>query len=378
VGDRPSSGRWAWAEVDLTAIAHNIEVLRRTAAPAAVWAVVKADGYGHGAVAVAEQAIAAGAAGLCVALVSEGVELREAGIEAPLLLLSEQPVDQLDDIVRYRLTPTVYTNGFVDALAAHGAGGLDVHVLVDTGMQRVGVAPDATVALIRRIRDLAPELSVEGMYTHLACADEPSSSATTQQLDEFDRVIEAVDAIGMLPAIIHAANSAGAFASPRSRYSLVRAGIAIYGISPGQGVDHLVGDLQPALSLHSRVSHVKPVRAGTHVSYGWSHRFERDSRLATIPIGYADGVPRRLGTLPDRAGADVVIRGRRHPIVGVVTMDQLMVDIGTAEVVVGDRVDLISSDGAPPIRAEEWATRLDTIGYEIVCGIGKRIPRHYP
>ncbi|MFP5488796.1 MAG: alanine racemase, partial [Acidimicrobiia bacterium] len=211
------------------------------------------------------------------------------------------------------------------------------------------------------------------IFTHLACADEPERPANDEQLDVFDRVLDDLGAAA--PPVVHAANSAAALALPRARRSLVRCGIALYGISPGAGVDHLVGELRPALRLVARASFVKRVAAGSHVSYGWRHRTDRDTTLVTVPIGYADGVPRRLGTLPDRPGADVLVRGRRCPIVGVVTMDQLVVDVGDATVEVGDEVVLIGEQGDDRITAEEWAERLGTIGYEIVCGIGSRVPR---
>jgi alanine racemase len=372
------AGRWGWAEVDLGAIADNVDVLRRTVAPADVWAIVKADGYGHGSVDVARAALSAGVAGLGVALVEEGVTLREAGIDAPILVLSEQPQHQIADLVAHRLTPSVYTEPYVRALARAAAAAsvdLPVHVKVDTGMQRVGVAPDQVVALLATINGLSPSLHVEGLFTHLAVADEPDHPGTAQQLVVFDRTLDEVERGTGLPAAIHAANSAGALAHPAARHSFVRAGIAIYGISPGSGVDHLTTELRPALSLRAKVSLVKPVVAGSHVSYGWRHRFERDTTVATVPLGYADGVPRRLGTLPDLAGADVLIGGRRCPIVGVVTMDQFVVDVGGADVQVGDDVVLIGTQGTERIRAEEWADRLDTIGYEIVCGISERVPR---
>lgn len=365
--------RWARAEIDLDAIRHNVGVLRATAAPAAVWAVVKANGYGHGAVEVAIAALAAGAGGLCVALVHEGVELREAGIEAPILVLTEQPAESIPDIVRHRLIATVYTETYADALAEHAVGEVPVHVKVDTGMQRVGAAPDDVPALVTHVHRLAPRLRLDALFTHLACADEPDRVANDEQLDVLDRVL--ADLGPVAPHIVHAANSAGALALPRARRSLVRCGIAIYGISPGSGVDHLVGELRPAMRLVARVAHVKQVAAGSHVSYGWRHLFERATTVATIPIGYADGVPRRLGTLPDRPGAGVLIGGRRHPIVGVVTMDQFVVDVGTAPVAVGDEVVLLGEQGGERIRAEDWADRLGTIGYEVVCGIGSRVPR---
>jgi alanine racemase len=373
-----SSLRWAWAEIDVDAVAHNVRVLRAAAAPADVWAVVKADGYGHGSVAVAEAALAAGAAGLCVALTAEGVRLRDARIEAPVLVLSQQPAHDAATLVAHGLTPTVYTRSFADALAAAAdAAGVQVgvHVKVDTGMQRVGVGQADALGLVMHLAALAPALAIDAVFTHLACADVPDHPANQQQLAAFDAVLAELMAAGLAPPVVHAANSAGALALPASRRSLVRAGIALYGISPGEGVDELARELHPVLSLRARVSHVKLVAAGSHVSYGWQHRFEHDTTVATVPIGYADGVPRRLGTLPDRPGTDVLIGGRRCPIVGVVTMDQCLVDVGEASVTVGDEVVLLGRQGDEVVLAADWAHRLGTIAYEIVCGIGARVPR---
>jgi alanine racemase len=370
-----SASRWAWAEIDLDAIEHNVRVLRTAAAPAEVWAVVKADGYGHGAVVVAQSALRAGATGLCVALVAEGVALRIAGIEAPILVLSEQPFGQIEAMLAHRLTPTVYTPAFVRAVGDRAPGRVGVHVNVDTGMQRVGLGEGGADALIEALVERAGTVEVDGLYTHLACADEPTHPGNALQLDRFDRVVRQFASVGIHGRHRHAANSAAALAIPAARSSFVRAGIAVYGISPGQGVDHLCAELRPALTLAARVSHVKRVDEGSSVSYGWRHRFDRSTTVATVPIGYADGVPRRLGTLPDAPGADVLIGGRRRPIVGVVTMDQFMVDVGDDAVAVGDEVVLIGAQGAERIRAEAWADRLGTIGYEIVCGIGVRVPR---
>lgn len=375
---KPTSvGRWAWAEVDLDAIAHNVGALRAAVAPAEVWAVVKADGYGHGAVRVAQQALQAGATGLCVALTAEGVALREGGVEEPILVLSEQPPGDAAAIACHRLTATAYTAAYVDALAAASleSGTVGVHVKVDTGMHRVGAAPRDAPALVERVNALAPALRCEGVFTHLACADDPEAPANAEQLAAFEDVLDALESAGCRPPVVHAANSAAALALPRSRASLVRAGIALYGISPGAGVDHLARDLRPALSLRARVSYVKRVRAGSHVSYGWRHRVEQDTTLATVPIGYADGVSRRLGTMPGQRGADVLVGGHRCPIVGVVTMDQLVVDVGDRPVDVGDEVVLLGAQGGDRIRAEDWADRLGTIGYEVVCAISARVPR---
>ncbi|MFN3258258.1 MAG: alanine racemase [Ilumatobacter sp.] len=362
--------RWAWAEIDLDAIGHNVETIRRRVAPSALWAVVKANGYGHGAIGVARAAMDAGAEGLCVALVQEGVELRRAGIDAPILLLSEPPPELAATIIEHRLTPAVYQRRFLDALVAERPTGLPVHLLVDTGMQRVGAHPHAAVSMATAIEQRAPELRLAGVFTHLAVADDAAAanvSFTEEQLATFAKVIEQ---LGDVP-LVHAANSAGALAHPASRLSMVRVGIAMYGISPGDGVSELCADLRPALELRARVAFVKQVRAGSRISYGLRHRFGEDTTVATIPIGYADGVPRRLWA----TGGAVLIGGRRCPIVGVVTMDQLMVDCGDVDVRVGDDVTLIGRQDDAVVTAEEWGRRLDTIGYEIVCGISGRVPR---
>jgi len=365
-------GRWAWAEVDLAAVAHNVSVLRSAAAPADVWAVVKADAYGHGVVPVSRAVLEAGAAGLCVALVQEAVELRTAGIDAPILVLSEQPPSTAGDAVRLGLISTVYSNEALEALVAAGARHHRVHLKVDTGMRRVGCRPDRAVELaLEIVNDEA--FVLDGVFTHLAVSDEPADPFTAAQLDLFDEVLDALRAAGVDPGRVHAANSAGALAHPRARRDLVRAGIALYGIEPGRGVEHLCRELRPALSLHARVSFVKQVRAGERISYGLRHAFAHDTIVATVPIGYADGVPRRLF----ETHGEVIVSGRRCPIVGVVTMDQLMVDVGAgAAVQVGDPVVLIGRSGDATVRAEDWAERLGTIGYEVVCGISRRITRH--
>ncbi len=376
-----AAARWAWAEIDLDAVRHNVGVLREVSAPAEVWAVVKADGYGHGAVAVARAALEAGASGLCVALVKEGVELRRAGIDAPVLVLSEQPPEQLDELVRERLEATVYRPGSIAALAAAaraaGVRDVGVHVKIDTGMHRVGARPERAVQLVEAVRSAAPALAIRGVATHLATADEPGHPAVAAQLDTFASVLAGLDAAGLRPPLVHVANSAAALAVPQARFSLVRAGIAVYGIEPGRGVGDRCRGLRPALALKARVSWVQRVRRGEGISYGLRHVFDRDTTVATVPLGYADGVARRLF----EAGGAVLVGGVRRPIVGVVTMDQMMVDCAESEVVIGDEVVLIGAQdgphGADVIRAEEWADRLGTIGYEIVCGISPRIPRRY-
>ena len=361
------TGRWAWAEIDRDAIAHNVRLLTAQVGP--VWAVVKADGYGHGAVTAARAALAGGATGLCVALVQEGLALRAAGIDAPVLVLSQQPDDQIAEAVAAGLALTVYTPEGIAAVAAVGHDH-PVHLKVDTGMHRVGAAPDDAPMLARMI-DGSPGTRLAGVFTHLATADEPDRPEADEQLDRFEAVLAALRADGIEPPLVHAANSAGALAYPRARFAVVRAGIAIYGISPGHGVDALTTGLRPAMSLRARVSYVKRVAAGDGVSYGLRHRFSRDTIVATVPLGYADGVPRRLSAV----GGEVLVGGVRRPIVGVVTMDQLMVDCGNDDVAEGDEVVLIGEQSGERITATDWADVLGTIGYEIVCGISTRIGR---
>lgn len=368
--------RWAWATVDLDAYAHNVGVLKAMVAPSGVWAVVKADAYGHGAVPVSRAAVRAGVDGLCVAITAEAAELRVAGIEAPILVFSEQPPTEVDEIVRLGLIATVYRVDYVEALAGAVRRGkaprIDVHVKVDTGMHRVGVDPADLPALIASIRANDDALRLAGIYTHFAAADTPDHPANHVQSQRFTDALHAVAPLDDSVAL-HAVNSAGAMSIPEERRDFVRAGIATYGIVPGDGVVEHCGNLRQVMSLHARVSRVQRLAAGEGVSYG--HRFvaTTPTNVATLPIGYADGVPRRLWS----QGGEVIIRGQRRPIIGVVTMDQLMVDCGDDEIAVGDEAVLFGTQGGETIRSEDWARALDTIGYEITCGIGPRVPRLY-
>jgi alanine racemase len=364
--------RWAWAEVDLGAIRHNVSVLCSVAAPAELWAVVKADGYSHGAAQVAGAALDGGASGLCVALVQEGVELRDAGFECPILVLSEQPASELGSALNHRLDLTVYSFAQVDAIAAVGGSAHPVHLKIDTGMRRVGAAADDALDLAAAIAE-SPAVRLAGVCTHLALADEPDDPYTALQIEAFDDVVTALAVAGFRAPLVHAANSAATLAIPTTRFGMVRVGIAIYGISPGPAIDQHATALRPALSLRARVSHVKQVRAGDRISYGLRHRFDGNTTVATLPLGYADGVQRRLF----EAGGEVLIGGRRRPIVGVVTMDQVMVDCGDDPVSIGDEAVLIGDQGAESITATEWADRLGSIAYEVVCGISARVERRY-
>jgi alanine racemase len=369
--------RPAWAEVDLAAVRANARALAALAAPARLCAVVKADGYGHGAVPVARAALEGGATCLAVALVEEGAALRDAGIEAPVLMLSEPPVEAMDEVVARRLTPTLYTLPGAHALARAAAAAapgepVAVHVKVDTGMHRVGATVEDAVRVGLAVA-AAPYLRLEGLWTHFAVADEPERDFTAQQCARLDGARRCFAAAGLVPAVVHAANSAGAIAHARSRYDLVRCGISLYGYALGPAPD-VVADLRPALSLKACVSFVRTLPAGEAVSYGLRYRLDGPSIVATVPLGYADGVPWRLSSV----GGEVLVGGRRRPIAGTVTMDQIMVDCGPgAAVATGDEVVLLGEQGDERITADEWAGALGTITYEVLCGIGPRVPRVY-
>lgn len=367
--------RPAWAEIDLGAIRHNASVLSAVAAPAVLCAVVKAGGYGHGAVEVAEAALAGGAKWLAVALVEEGRELRAAGVQAPVLVLSEPPADAMGEVVAARLTPTLYTRHGLESLRAAVTSGrlgrpFPVHVKVDTGMHRVGAAPADAVALAAEVA-ADPALALEGFFTHLAVADEVDDPFSDLQFDRFDGALAALAAAGVRPELRHASNSGGTLWHGRGRYDLVRCGIALYGLAPAVPGPP-IPDLRPAMSVKARVSYVKVVAAGERLSYGLRYRIPEDSVVATVPLGYADGVPRSLSA----GGGEVLIGGRRRPVAGTVTMDQLLVDCGPgAQVAAGDEVVLIGRQGEERIGAWEWAAATGTIAYEIVCGISSRVPR---
>jgi alanine racemase len=378
--------RQAWAEVDLGAVRHNVSLLARRAAPAAVYAVVKADAYGHGAVPVGAAALEAGAAGLAVAIVDEGLELRDAGVRAPVLVLSEPAPGTEASVVRAGLSPTVASSGALRALgaAARRAGRrVAVHVKVDTGMHRVGVAPEEAAGLVAAAAG-EDGVDLDGVCTHLPVADgtgEGDRTFTAAQLEVFEKVVAGLPA---RPRLLHAANTAGAVAWPASRYDLVRCGIGVYGVAPsdalssdGAGPERaaaFLAELRPALSLKARVSAVRELDAGARPSYGRLRALPERAIVATVPLGYADGVRRGLFS----GGCPVLVGGSRRPLAGTVTMDQLMVDCGPgAGVAPGDEVVLLGRQGDETVTAAEWARALGTIAYEVLCGVGPRVPRVY-
>jgi alanine racemase len=374
--------RPAWAEIDLAAVAHNAAVLSRLTAPAELCAVVKAHGYGHGGPAVARAALAGGAGRLAVALVDEGVELREHGVTAPVLLLSECDPAAAATALSFGLTPTLYSaEGIAAWSAAAAATGrpVAVHVKVDTGMHRVGAAPEDLGAIAAAVV-AEPSLELEGIWTHLPVADgEAEDRAYTEgQLALFDHLVAELAAAGITAPLLHAANTAGAIAFPQARHDMVRCGLGLYGYLPGRSVqeafDAQAGgeQLRPAMALKARVVAVRMLSAGERPSYGRLRPLPTRSLVATVPIGYADGVPRSLFA----GGYEVLIGGVRRPLAGAVTMDQLVVDCGDDESVrPGDEVVLLGRQGDEEITADDWAAMAGTISYEVVCGVGPRMPR---
>lgn len=365
------------AEVDLAAIRHNVRLLAATADGARVCAVVKADGYGHGAARVARAALQAGAAWLAVALVEEAEALRAAGIEAPILLLSE-PLGQVRADARTAMverllvadvTPSVGTRAFADLLAEVADGPVACHLVVDTGMGRVGCRPDQVGGLLAH-----PALEVTGAWTHLARADEDVDT-TGRQLGVFESVVEHVRS-ARPDAVVHAANSAGILRHRAAHFDLVRAGIAMYGLSPAPDLPATSYGLRQALTLRTRVAFSKHVEAGTPVAYGHTFTTPAAGWLATLPIGYADGVQRSLSNR-----ATVLVGGSRHPIAGRVTMDQVVVFTGDHEPRIGDEVVLLGGDADHAgdtsrfVSVDEWAAIDGTISYEISCRLTARVPR---
>lgn len=358
----------AFAQISTEAITANTRTLAARAGSAEVCAVVKANGYGHGAETAARAALVGGATRLGVAQVSEGIALREVGFDVPVWLFSEPDPTEFADCAKFGLEPPIYSERGLHALG-EVQDDLTVHLMVDTGMHRVGVAPGEAVSVAMQIRSL-PQATIGSVWTHLAVADELSNPYTDAQLDTFDEVLSRLDDAGVEVPLRHAANTAGTIAVPRAHLDVVRPGVGLYGMPPSVELDGMV-DLQPAMKLWTSVSLVKSHAAGERISYGLRTTFDRRTTVATLPIGYADGVARRWW----RDGV-VLIHGQRCKIVGVVTMDQMMVDVTGLDVEAGDEAVLIGQQGDDEITATEWATALGTINYEVTCNISPRVLRH--
>jgi len=375
------------AVIDRGALGRNVERLVALAGPATVCAVTKADGYGHGSVECTRVALEAGASHAAVALVEEGIELRRSGCAAPILVLSEPRPGEMVDVVQHELSPTVYSPTGLTALieaagARPGRPPVDVHLNLDTGMNRVGLRPEApidssdpgdyAIRAVQAINDAAG-IRLDSVWTHFAVADEPDRPETAKQLARFANLLDALAGDLASDVMIHAANSAGFLAHPEARFDMVRLGIAMYGIEPAPGLATQV-ELEPVMTLASELSMVKPVFAGESISYGLKHTFATNTRVGTIPMGYADGLRRDASA----QGCEVLIGGHRYPLVGTVTMDHAMVDLGPdSSFQAGEPVVIAGSQGDDVITVAEIADRLDTIPYEIVCDVGRRVRRRY-
>ncbi len=369
--------RSTWVEVDLAAIAHNVrEFAGIVSSKTRLMAIVKADGYGHGAVQTAHAAVSAGASFLGVALVEEALQLRQNDITAPILILGFTPREYAAALCEYNLTPTVFTlpeaHAFSDAAVRYGKA-LDVHVKVDTGMGRVGYFPcEEADGFIRQIASL-PGLKLTGLFTHFATADHSDQAYAKSQLARFLSLVERLERQGITIPVKHAANSAAAISFSESHFDMIRLGISLYGLHPSDEVSRETLNLRPAMSFKSHINFLKDVPANTAVSYGCTYTTSSASRLATIPVGYADGYSRRLSNC-----GKVLVRGVKVPVVGRVCMDQTVINVqdvpGVAE---GDEVVLFGRQGDASIHVDDLARQLETINYEIVTSISCRVPRIY-
>jgi alanine racemase len=361
-----------WATVDLAAVRHNVGLVRALVEPAGVAAVVKANAYGHGAPEVARAAVEAGAAVLAVASAEEGIELREAGLDAPILIIGASLPSDAKAILAYDLAACLSPPAMLDALRAEARRRrrrARVHLMVDLGMSRDGIAPEEAVALARRLAT-TPELELEGVATHFPDADEEDRELTERVIAEFAGLCAEIESVGPRPSYYHVANSAGLLRFPRARFNLVRAGIMLYGMAGAPSLEGLA-PWQPVLSWRTQVVGLRGVPAGTPVGYNHTYVTARPTVLATLPVGYYDGYVRAYSN-----NAEVLIRGRRAPVVGRVSMDYITVDVGgIAGVEVGDMATLLGRDGEECIPAEELARRRGTIPYEVTCAIGPRVRR---
>jgi alanine racemase len=359
-------------EVDLGAVRSNVSAIREKLNPATQYmAVVKANAYGHGDVEVSKAALQAGATWLGVILVDEGIRLRGAGIDSPILLLHEPPADRVDEVIGHRLTPCVFTEATIAALgdaAERARTTLPVHLKVDTGMNRLGV-PMERVEEAAGMLAKEPRLEIEAVFSHFAFADEPDNPFVDRQLERFADSIDRLAATGITPAIKHIGNSASALTRPDAHFNLVRVGIATYGLAPAPALEGIV-PLKPALSLKCKIAMVKRVEAGEGVSYGLKYRLERPGTIISLPLGYGDGWVRALS-----GNAEVLVGGRRYPTVGTVCMDSFMADMGDDTCEVGDEAVLIGTQGSERIGAEDVAARMDTINYEVVTQLTRRLDR---
>lgn len=365
----------AWVEINLSHLRHNVQAIRSRLSPETqLMAVVKADAYGHGAVTVARTALQSGATWLGVATIPEGIELREAGIDAPILVLgATNTVEQVQAIAQWQLQPTLCSEKqvfiFAEAIAALGGSPLPVHLKLDTGMSRLGIPWQRAVDLAQRVQR-SPQLRLASVYSHFATADDPDPSTLRQQEQRFQEAIAQLRHHHITPPFLHLANSAATLLDPTLHHDLVRVGLGIYGLYPAPHLAPML-DLKPVLQVKARITQVKTLPPHTGISYGHTFVTDRETTIAVVGIGYADGVPRPLSNR-----MTVLLRGQSVPQVGAITMDQLMLDVShLSDVTEGEIVTLLGQDGTASISADDWAETLGTISWEILCGFKHRLPR---
>ena len=362
-------------EIDLDNLANNIKEIRRfVGEETLIMAIVKANAYGHGAVTCGKVFLENGADRLGVSVLSEGIELREAGITAPILLLNYTPPTQYRELLEYDLTPTIYK--YEDAkLLSQEALKLNknakIHIKIDTGMHRIGLLPQEAIGEIEKIVEL-PNIEVEGIYTHFSTADEEDKSQTKMQYNNFKWVLNKLEELGIQIPIKHVSNSATILDLPEYKLDMVRPGIILYGLYPSDFVNKDLLNLKPAMTLKTYISHIKTLEEGEGVSYGRKFITTRRSKIATLPLGYADGFSRLLS-----GRARVLVKGKRVPVVGNICMDQLMIDVTDVEDIDLDAEVILFGYGHNHPRVEELAEELGTINYEILCMVSKRVPRIY-
>ena len=366
------ASRGVWAEIDLSALRHNISVIKSHIAEGARFcAVVKADAYGHGAIAVAREAVAMGADYLAVAVLSEAETLRRAGFTTPILVLGATQYEEADAVVDLSVTQAVFSVAAAKALseaAARRGVRAKVHLAVDTGMGRIGVRPEEAGEIAAEISAL-PHIELEGMFSHFALADATDKTFAKEQFSRFQIAMDGVKAKGVKIPICHIANSAAILEMPETHLDMARAGIILYGLAPSDEVGHDAG-LLPVMSVKARLTHLKTLHAGETVSYGCTFCASKDTLVGTLPLGYADGYTRLYA-----GKAKVDFHGKLLPVVGRICMDQCMVELTGAEnVAVGDTVTIMGGDA---LTADALASWIGTINYEVVCMFSPRIPRVY-
>ncbi|MFW6359767.1 MAG: alanine racemase [Chroococcales cyanobacterium] len=374
IGQEVTPCERAWVEINQCALIHNVTQIKQQLSPqTALMAVVKADAYGHGAVSVAQTVLEAGASELAVATLGEGVELREAGISTPILILGaiNSPVE-IEAIAHYQLQPTLCTPQqaliFSEMMAKLGQS-LPVHLKIDTGMSRLGTLWYEATEFVQLVQQL-PHLELASVYSHLATADDPNPQVMQQQHERFQTAIANLNQQGIYPPRLHLANSAATLSDRHLHYDLVRVGLALYGLYPAPHLQSVI-DLKPVLTVKARVTQVKTIPAGSGVSYGHKFVADQDTRIAVIGIGYADGIPRNLSNR-----LMVLLRGQKIPQIGAITMDQMMLNVNDLpNVQPGEVVTLIGKDGENAISADDWAATLGTISWEILCSFKHRLPR---